>query len=81
MFGIIYTGKVGNIREKNQEERVVKELVGQLKNSGRNITMDNYFTTLPFAKHFLSCKLTITGTLKINKPYIPNEMAANKCST
>lgn len=78
LFGIIYTGKVGNVREKNQGERVVKELVAQFKNSGRNITMDNYFTTLPLAKHLLSWKLTITGTLRKNKPYIPKEMAANK---
>ena len=76
--GIIYTGKVGNVREKNQRERVVKELAAPFKNSGRNITMDNYFTTLPVAKHLLSWKLTITGTLRQNKPYIPKQMAANK---
>ena len=45
------------------------------KHSRRNITMDNYFTTLPFAKHLLSWKLTATGTLR---PYIPKQMAANK---
>lgn len=56
----------------------MKELVAQFKNSGRNITMDNFFTTLPLAKHLLSWKLTITGTLKKNKPYIPKEMAPNK---
>lgn len=78
LTGIIYTGKVGNVREKNQGERVVKELVAPFKNSGRNITMDNYFTTLPLAKHLLSWKLTITGTLRKNKPYIPKEMASNK---
>ncbi|XP_058789554.1 piggyBac transposable element-derived protein 4 [Phymastichus coffea] len=76
--GIIYTEKIGNVREKNQGERVVKELAAPFKNSGRNITMDNYFTTLPLAKHLLSWKLTITGTLRKNKPYIPKEMAANK---
>ena len=76
--GIIYTGKVGNVQRKNQGERVVKEFAAPFKNSGRNITMDNYFTTLPVAKHLLSWKLTITGTLRQNKPYIPKQMAANK---
>ena len=56
----------------------MKELAAPLKNSGRNITMDNYFTTLPVAKHLLSWKLTIKGTLRQNKPYIPKQMAANK---
>ena len=76
MEGIIYTGKVGNVHDKNRGERVVKEVAALLKNSGRNITMDNYFTTLPVAKHLLSWKLTITSTLRQNKHYI--KMAANK---
>ena len=29
----------------------MKELQAPFKNSGMNITMDNYFTTLPVAKH------------------------------
>ena len=57
----------------------MEELAATFKNSGRNITMDNYFTTLPVAYyHLLSWKLTITGTLRQNKPYIPKRMAANK---
>ena len=58
----------------------MKELAAPFKNSGINITMDNYFTTLPIAKHLLSWKLTITGTLRKNKPYIPKQMAAALCS-
>ncbi|XP_018395958.1 PREDICTED: piggyBac transposable element-derived protein 4-like [Cyphomyrmex costatus] len=78
LHGIIYTGKTGNVREKNQGERLVKELAAAYRGSGRNITMDNFFTTLPFAKHLLSWKLTLVGTLKKNKPYIPSVMAPNK---
>lgn len=76
--GIIYAGKTGNVREKNQGERVVKELAAPYKGSGRNITMDNYFTTLPLAKHLISWKLSIVGTLRKNKPYIPKQMAPHK---
>ena len=43
--GIIYTCKVGNVREKNQGERVANELAAPFKNSGRNITMDNHFAS------------------------------------
>lgn len=76
-MGIIYIGK-SNDREKNQRERVVKELAALYKGSGRNICMDNFFTTLPLARHLSSWNLTIVGTLKKNKPYIPKAMAANK---
>jgi len=75
LAGQIYTGKSSTRREINQGERVAKDLVAPYKGSGRNITMDNFFTTLPLAKHLLSWNLTIVGTLKKNKPYIPREMA------
>jgi len=78
LHGIIYTGKTGNVREKHQGERIVKELAATYRGSSRNITMNNYFTTLPLAKHLLSWKLTLVGTLKKNKPYIPSVMAPNK---
>jgi hypothetical protein len=40
--------------------------------------MDNFFTILPIAKHLLSWNLTLVGTLKHNKTYIPEEMKKNK---
>ena len=76
--GIIYTGKMGNTRDINQGERVVKELAIGFKGSGRNISMDRFFTTLPLDKGLLSWNLTIVGTLKKDKPYIPQEMKASK---
>lgn len=76
--GIIYAEKNGNVREKNQGERVVRELAVAFRGSGRNITMGNFFTTLPLAKHLLSWKLTTVGTLRKNKPYIPRQMAPHK---
>jgi len=78
LTGQLYTGKSSEGREKNVGERVVKDLVAPYKGSGRNITMDNYFTTLPLAKSLLSWNLTIVGTLKKNKAYIPPAMAASK---
>ncbi|XP_019697919.2 piggyBac transposable element-derived protein 4-like [Harpegnathos saltator] len=67
--GLIYTGKTGNTREVNQGERVVKELAVLYKGSGINSCMDNFFTSLPLAKHLLSWNLTIVSTLKKNKSY------------
>ena len=78
MQGNIYTGKSGSNREQKQGERVVKELAVLYQNSGRNIVIDNFFTTLPVVKFLLSWKLTVVGTLRKNKPYIPTTMAPSK---
>ena len=78
LIGQIYTGKSSADREKNVGERVVKDLAAQYQGSGRNITMDNYFTTLSLTKSLLSWDLTIVGTLKKNKTYIPPAMTALK---
>ena len=64
--------------KERERERVVKELAARFKNSGNNITMDNYLTTLPVAKHLISWTSTITGTLRQDKPHIPKKMAANE---
>ncbi|CAK9816544.1 PiggyBac transposable element-derived protein 4 [Anthophora quadrimaculata] len=78
LSGQIYTGKSTLGREINQGEQVVKNLAGAYKGSGRNITTDNFFTTVPLAKFLLSWRLTILGTIRKNKKYIPREMAPSK---
>uniref|UniRef100_A0A0K8V1V9 PiggyBac transposable element-derived protein domain-containing protein n=1 Tax=Bactrocera latifrons TaxID=174628 RepID=A0A0K8V1V9_BACLA len=50
------------LEEKNQSERVAKELAAPCRGSGRNICMDNFFTTVPVAKHLLSWNITIVVT-------------------
>jgi len=49
-----YTGKIGTDGKTNQGERVVKQLEVSYKSSGRNITMDNFFTSFPLATDLLS---------------------------
>lgn len=78
LVGEIYTGRPITGREVNQGERVVKSLSTKFKDSGRNIVTDNFFTTLPLAKFLSTWKLTLVGTIKKNKAYIPPEMLANK---
>lgn len=78
LHGQIYTGQAASGRETNQGERVVKDLASRYQGSGRNITMDNFFTTLPVAELLLTWNLTIVGTLRKNKTYIPAEMKAHK---
>lgn len=62
--GIICTDKVGNTHDVNQGEKIVKELAVAYIASGRNISMDRFFTTLPFTKLLLTWNPTLVGTLQ-----------------
>ena len=75
----IYTAKnlaVG--REVNQGARVVKDLIQEIEHSGRNITCDNFFTSIPLARDLLKKKLTLVGTIRKNKPEWPSQFPAAK---
>lgn len=74
----VYTGKVNNVREVNQGQRVVLDLTEPYFNTGRGITMDNFFTSVPLANALLEKELTMTGTLRANKREIPPEFKMSK---
>lgn len=77
LHGQIYTGKsADSSREVGVGERVVRDLCSVYKGSGRNMVMDNYFTTLPLADSLMKWNLSLT--LKKNKAYIPKEMLPSK---
>lgn len=49
--GILYTGKpIDGERQRNVGEKVVLDLVQNYKGSGRNVTADNFFTSLQLSK-------------------------------
>ena len=54
----------GSEPEKNLGQNVVTQLTSPLQGSGRNVTMDNYFSGVPLAKTMFQRKLTIIGTMK-----------------
>ena len=56
----------------------MKELVGHWCRSGRNITAGNFFSSIPLAKELLQKGLTYVGTIRSNKPEIPDEMRPAK---
>ena len=75
----VYLGKNENAtREVNQDCRVVLDLVTEIQNSGRNITCDNFFTSLSLARKLLEKKLTIVETSRENKPEFPAKFTAAK---
>ena len=45
--------------------------------SGRNVTADNFFTFIPLAGDLLKDGLTFAGTIRSNKPHIPDSIKAN----
>ncbi|XP_036317699.1 piggyBac transposable element-derived protein 4-like, partial [Rhagoletis pomonella] len=73
----IYTGKSNNVREINQGERVVKDLVSYYKNSGRNVTCDNFFTSIALADSLANWQISLVGTMKKNKACLPAEFKAS----
>lgn len=54
-----------------------KELVKSYNNSRRNVTTDNWFTSVPLVCDLMdNCGLTLVGTLRADKPYIPPNMVS-----
>ena len=52
-------------------EHVVMSLSESLKQSGRNITCDNFFTSLSLANNLNKSGLTLVGTMKSNRCELP----------
>lgn len=74
-----YIGKQdGHARETNQRERVVLDLCKGLKGSGRNITFDNFFTSMQLLQKLKKDKLTLLGTVCKNRVELPSELVATK---
>ncbi|XP_045456889.1 piggyBac transposable element-derived protein 4-like [Melitaea cinxia] len=71
-----YLGKGTNTRGVPLGEYFVKELTRSIHGTNRNVTMDNWFTSVPLAKQLLQqpYKMTLVGTLRANKKEIPEEM-------
>jgi hypothetical protein len=53
-------------------------MVEGLEKSGRNITCDNFFTSLSLGCQLLSKGFTIVGTMRKNKGEIPFEFTSVK---
>ncbi|XP_047534335.1 piggyBac transposable element-derived protein 1-like [Vanessa atalanta] len=77
--GLIYTGKSSDgMRQTNVGECTVLDLVAKYKNSGLNVTTDNFFTSLQLAHSLNSWNMTLVGTVRKNKRFLPANMQAHK---
>ena len=75
--GIPYLGKEGSARAQNLAQNIVEQLCEPYFASYRNVTFDNFFTSIQLAQSLLSNGLTIVGTLRKNKKCIPKEFLPN----
>lgn len=75
----VYLGKGTVPPNKPAAEFFVEELVKSIEKTNRNITMDNWFTSIPLVRNLLFNKgLTVVGTIKRNKPEFPSEFSDKK---
>lgn len=77
----IYCGQhpEGPYKVQNTPTEIVKRLVDPIKATKRNLTTDNWYTSIPLAQILLKdYKLTFLGTLKKNKRELPAEFLPHK---
>lgn len=70
----IYAGKQpeGPFKPPNDATSVVIRLLKPIDRSGRNVTMDNYFTSIPLANDlYVNHRLKMVGTIRKNKRELP----------
>lgn len=70
----IYTGKSAEESEISQGKSVVNDIVDYVRGSGRNVTIDNFFTTFELGQELLQKNLTLVGTLRANRKEIPKDV-------
>ena len=77
--GQIYTGKpIDGPRQVNVGERTVLNLVSLYKSFGRNVTTDNFFTTMELPKVLNSWNMPLVGEVRKNKRFLPSNMQPTK---
>ncbi|XP_050063261.1 piggyBac transposable element-derived protein 4-like [Aphis gossypii] len=68
----------GPYKISNASRDVVLRLVEPIVGTNRNITGDNWFTSIPLITSLKEKKLTYVGTIRKNKREIPKEFLPNK---
>lgn len=76
----VYAGKQpdGPYSVINKPEAIVKRITSHLLGRGRNITMDNWYTSYELVDFLRKNQTTAVGTLRKNKAFIPMFLKAGK---
>lgn len=73
----LYTGK-DDSRTTALGEHVVMKLATHLYGSGRNITCDNFFTSLQLSRRLATKQLSLVGTIRAHRREVPLPMRGYK---
>lgn len=75
-----YLGKSTDTNGKPLADYFVEQLTVPIHGTNRNLTMDNWFTSVPLVDRFVAkpYNLSIVGTIRKNKPHLPPQMIENK---
>lgn len=76
----IYAGKQpeGPFDVSNKPKDVVARLAEPIFQTGRNITCDNWFSSIELLEFLKQKKLSMLGTIRKNKPQLPPEFVVTK---
>lgn len=72
----IYSGKGGALGGAGHATKVVKHLMRGKLNVGHSLYMDNYYNSIPLSVELLRNRTYCTGTLKIDRKYLPQEVTS-----
>ena len=73
LHGDPYLGRNGQKRETNIGRNTAIALASPYFSSGRNLTVDNFFTDMELSAHLLAKNMTLVGTVRRNKRFLPQE--------
>ncbi|GBP55235.1 hypothetical protein EVAR_36819_1 [Eumeta japonica] len=72
--GYLGVQPAGPYAVENSITAVTKRMIQLISDTGRNVTMDNWYPSVPLAEDLLTqYNLTVVGILKKNKPEIPDD--------
>ncbi|KAK3782881.1 hypothetical protein RRG08_002511 [Elysia crispata] len=73
LHGDPYLRRNGQKRETNVGRNTATALASPCFGSGRNLTVDNFFTNMELSAHLLANNMTLVGTVRRNKRFLPQE--------
>ena len=74
----IYKGHRENEENMTTIDSLVMRLMQSYLNKGHHLFMDNYYNSVPLANKLLSKKTHVTGTLRVNRKGLPQEITGRK---
>lgn len=75
---VVYSGSLSNLGGKGHATKVVLHLMKGKLNHGHSLYMDNFYNSCPLAYELLARKTYCTGTLRVDRKYLPEEVKTKK---